>query len=124
MNISRFILTVLALAALFCTNAFSQTDMPKNDASTLALVQLCKNSEDTDAQNFCFGFGEGVYQAYLANRNPKLKPMICFSSEGGTREMILQQYLAWIQANPQMNQERAAKSLMKFFEAEYRCSSK
>jgi len=115
--------TLLAIGAIFLLqeNVFAQANLPKNDSSTAALVYLCKNLDDIDGQNFCFGFGEGVYQVYLASRNPKLKPSICFSSNAATREIILQEFLLWTQANPQFNQERAAKTLVRFFEAKYPC---
>ncbi|MBU3583188.1 hypothetical protein ICN41_04190 [Polynucleobacter sp. 15G-AUS-farblos] len=106
----------------FCQQlALAQPNMPANDASTAALVELCQNQQDQDAQNFCFGFGEGVYQAYLANRSPNAKPAICFSKQGSTREMILQEFLKWNRANPQFNQERAAKTLIRFFMHSYPC---
>ena len=115
--------TLLAIGATFLlqSKVFAQTNLPKNDSSTAALVYLCKNLDDIDGQNFCFGFGEGVYQSYLASRNPKLKPSICFSSNADSREVILQEFLAWNQANPQFNQDRAAKTLVRFFEAKYPC---
>ena len=121
MNSFRIAVSVLAVVLLFQSQVFAQSNLPKNDASTKALVELCQNVNDVDAQNFCFGFGEGVYQAYLANRNPKMKPSICFSAETGTRETILQEFLSWNQRNPQFNQERAAKTLVRFFEAQYPC---
>ena len=111
----------ISAALLLQVNAFAQTDLPKNDASTAALVELCKNLNDADAQNFCFGFGEGVYQAYLANQRPKMKLGICLASSATTREVILQEFLLWNQNNPQFNQERAAKTLVRFFEARYPC---
>lgn len=114
-------LLTICFTSLLQANAFSQVNLPKNDASTGALIELCKNPNDVDAQNFCFGFGEGVYQAYLANRNPKLKSSVCFSSTSGTREVILAEFLVWNQANPQFNQERAAKTLVRFFEVKYPC---
>lgn len=115
--------TLLAISATFLlqSNVFAQTNLPKNDYSTAALVYLCKNLDDIDGQNFCFGFGEGVYQSYLASRNPKLKPSICFLSNADSREVILQEFLVWNQANPQFNQDRAAKTLVRFFEAKYPC---
>ena len=121
MKLFRIISLIISAFLLLQANTFAQSDLPKNDASTAALVELCKNLNDADAQNFCFGFGEGVYQAYLANRNAKQKPSICFSSEAGTREVILQEFLAWNQNNPQFNQERAAKTLIRFFETKYPC---
>ncbi len=121
MNPFRIAVLVLVSALLLQSKVFAQSNLPKNDASTKALVELCQNANDIDAQNFCFGFGEGVYQSYLANRNPKIKPSICFSAEAGTRETILQEFLNWNQRNPQFNQERAAKTLVHFFEAQYPC---
>jgi hypothetical protein len=123
MNMNLFRMNALLLMAviIFQPKAFAQSDLPKNDASTQALVQLCQNVNDNDAQNFCFGFGEGVYQAYIASRNPKLKPVICFSSVTETREMILQEFLAWSLRNPQYKKELAAKTLVRFFESQYPC---
>ena len=121
MKLFRTISLSIGAVLLLQVNAFAQTDLPKNDASTAALVDLCKNSSDVDAQNFCFGFGEGVYQAYLANQRPKMKLGICLASSATTREVILQEFLLWNQNNPQFNQERAAKTLVRFFEARYPC---
>lgn len=121
MKLFRFTLCVVSVMMLMQSNVFSQTNLPKGDSSTAALVDLCKNLDDVDGQNFCFGFGEGVYQAYLASRNPKMKGNICFSENAGTREEILREFLVWSQANPQFNQERAAKTLVRFFEAKYPC---
>jgi len=121
MKLLRTTLLIISTTLLIQTNAFSQANLSTNDASTAALVELCKNRNDIDGQNFCFGFGEGIYQAYLAVRNPKLQQSICFSTEAGNREQILQEFLVWSQKNPQFNQERAAKTLIRFFEAKYPC---
>jgi hypothetical protein len=121
MNTLKKLILLVACFAIFQQTVFAQANMPANDASTAALVELCKNQQDQDAQNFCFGFGEGIYQAYLANRSPNAKPAICFSQQGGTREMILQEFLKWNRANPQFNQERAAKTLIRFFIHSYPC---
>jgi Rap1a immunity proteins len=121
MTLFRTTLLAISATLLLQANAFSQVNLPRNDASTAALVELCKNLDDLDGQNFCFGFGEGVYQAYLANLNPTRKPGICFSTETGTREAILKEFLVWNQGHPQFIQERAAKTLVRFFEAMYPC---
>ena len=113
------LLVVIAIASL--QSAFAQTVLNTSDASTAALVSLCKNTNDIDAQNFCFGFGEGVYQSYLANKNLKTKPSICFPEQSGTREAILEQFLLWNQIHPQFNQERAAKTLIRFLAQQYPC---
>jgi hypothetical protein len=114
----------LLFAACFCCCqqfALAQANLPANDASTAALVELCKNQNDQDAQNFCFGFGEGVFQAYLVSRPSNAKPSICFPQQGGSREAILQEFLKWNRANPQYNSEKAAKTLVRFFAQSYPC---
>jgi hypothetical protein len=116
---ATFILITAILA--FAPSTFAQKDLPVDDASTAAFVELCKNPADEQGRSFCFGFGEGVYQGYLANRPPNAKPTICFADKNETRNEVLQQYLAWSKANPQFNQEAAAKSLMRFFTNHYPC---
>ena len=115
----RFIVSI----AIFCLTqtAFAQKDLPVDDASTAAFVELCKNPNDQAGRSFCFGFGEGVYQTYLANSRPNTKLMICFADKNETRNEILQKFLAWNKVNPQFNQERAAKTLMRFFTQNYPC---
>jgi Rap1a immunity proteins len=114
------ITSAIALS-LACQFVCAQVSLPTNDASTSALVDVCKNSSEPDAQNFCFGFGEGVYQSYLANAAPNARQSICFSQAGDTREMILQEFIAWTRTHPQFDQERAAKTLKRFLKQRYPC---
>jgi hypothetical protein len=102
-------------------SAFAQKDLPADDASTTAFVELCKNPDDDQGRSFCFGFGEGVYQGYLANRRPDAKPAICFVNKSETRNEVLQKFLVWTKTNPQFNKEKAAKTLMRFFADNYPC---
>lgn len=115
--------TFLLIASIlfFTPAAFAQKDLPADAASTAAFVELCKNPDDVEGRSFCFGFGEGVYQQYLASRTPNTQPFICFASKTETRNQVLQKFLAWTNANPQFNKEKAAKSLMRFFTQNYPC---
>ena len=115
--------TFLLIASIlsFTPGAFAQIDLPADDASTAAFVELCKNPDDVEGRSFCFGFGEGVYQQYLASRTSNAQPSICFASKTETRNQVLQKFLAWTNANPQFNKEKAAKSLMRFFTQSYPC---
>lgn len=117
------ILLGLVLGYLAIIPAISYGQLKPHDASTAAMVELCKARNDIDAQNFCFGFGEGVYQAYLASRPAGAKPNICFGSSNHTREQVLEDFLKWNQQNPQFNQEQAAKTLVRFFKQRYPCKS-
>lgn len=121
MKILPVALALIASIVCFGQSAYAQKDLPLNDASTAAFVELCKNPDDLEGRSFCFGFGEGVYQQYLANRSPNTKSSICFADKTETRNQVLQKFLSWNKAHPQFNQERAAKTLMRFFTQNYRC---
>ena len=112
-----FIVSILS----FVPSAFAQKDLPADDASTAAFVELCKNPDDIEGRSFCSGFGEGVYQQYLASRAINAKPAICFANKTETRNEVLQKFLAWTKSNPQLNKDQAAKSLMRFFTQNYPC---
>lgn len=127
MNILNFFKS-LRRGALLCvassaitTAAFAQTPLPNSDASTAAFAVLCQNRADIEAQNFCFGFGEGVYQSFLMQRGPNAKPTICVP-KGVTRDAILTDFLLWMQARPQYNEDYAAKTIIRFLTSRYPCS--
>jgi hypothetical protein len=119
----KLITTFLFIASIlsFAPSVFAQKDLPADDASTAAFIELCKNPDDEQGRSFCFGFGEGVYQGYLANLRPDAKSTICFVNKNETRNEVLQKFLAWANKNPQLNKEKAAKTLMRFFTDNYRC---
>lgn len=118
-----FTTTFILIASMlsFAPNSYAQKDLPVDDASTAAFVELCKNPDDLQGRSFCFGFGEGVYQGYLANRRTDAKPAICFVNKSETRDEVLQKFLAWTKTNPQFNKEKAAKTLLRFFTDNYPC---
>lgn len=116
---ASFILIASILSG--ASGAYAQKNLPADDASTAAFVELCKNPDDEQGRSFCFGFGEGVYQGYLANRPKGAQPTICFVNKNETRSEILQKYLMWVKANPQFNKDNAAKTLMRFFSTNYPC---
>jgi len=119
----KLVTTFLFIASIlsFAPSVFAQKDLSADDASTAAFIELCKNLDDEQGRSFCFGFGEGVYQGYLANLRPDAKSTICFVDKSETRDEILQKFLAWTNKNPQLNKEKAAKTLMRFFADNYRC---
>ncbi len=100
----------------------TSTSIPKPDVSTEAMVALCKNKADQLGQTFCFGFGEGVYQAALLG-NAQQKPIICIPADGPgtTRDQVLAEFLAWVDARPQLNKDPAAATVMKFLPVRFPC---
>lgn len=103
------------------TGVLAQTPLPNSDASTAAFVALCQNRVDVEAQNFCFGFGEGVYQSFVLQRSPNAKPTICVP-KGMSRDAVLSEFLVWTQARPQYNGDYAAKTIIRFLGSRYPCA--
>ena len=116
----RVALFFVAISAI-TTSALAQTPLPNSDASTAAFVALCQNRADIEAQNFCFGFGEGVYQSFMMQRSPNAKPTICVP-KGMSRDAVLSDFLVWTQARPQYNGDYAAKTITRFLSGRYPCA--
>jgi hypothetical protein len=116
----RVVLLFVASSAI-TTGALAQTPLPNSDASTAAFVALCQNRADIEAQNFCFGFGEGVYQSFVMQRSPNAKPTICVP-KGMSRDAVLSDFLVWTQARPQYNGDYAAKTIIRFLSSRYPCA--
>jgi hypothetical protein len=112
---------LIAASGAIATGAFAQTPLPNSDASTAAFVALCQNRADVEAQNFCFGFGEGVYQSFMMQRSPNAKPTICVP-KGMSRDTVLSDFLVWTQARPQYNGDYAAKTIIRFLSSRYPCA--
>ena len=116
----RVVVLFLASGAI-TTGVLAQTPLPNSDASTAAFVALCQNRADVEAQNFCFGFGEGVYQSFVMQRSPNAKPTICVP-KGMSRDTVLSDFLVWTQARPQYNGDYAAKTIIRFLGSRYPCA--
>ena len=123
-HFSHYLRRVALLFVTSCaiaTGALAQTPLPNSDASTAAFVALCQDRADVEAQNFCFGFGEGVYQSFVMQRSPNAKPTICVP-KGMLRDTVLSEFLVWTQARPQYNGEYAAKTIIRFLTSRYPCA--
>ena len=117
----RRVALFFAATSAISTGVFAQTPLPNSDASTAAFVALCQNRADVEAQNFCFGFGEGVYQSFVMQRSPNAKPTICVP-KGMSRDTVLSEFLVWTQARPQYNGDYAAKTIIRFLSSRYPCA--
>jgi hypothetical protein len=117
----RRIAFLFVASSAIAAGALAQTPLPNSDASTAAFVALCQNRADVEAQNFCFGFGEGVYQSLVMQRSPNAKPTICVP-KGMSRDAVLSDFLVWTQARPQYNGDYAAKTIIRFLNSRYPCA--
>ena len=112
---------LFALAYSCAGIAQAQENLPRADVTTEAMVAMCKNRADVEAQAFCFGFGEGVYQAYVVNRPPHAPNRICVSKDPVSRRQVLDDFLKWSDANPHHDQDPAAATLLRFLYVQFSC---
>ena len=119
--IQKFI-AMTALALLPAVSAVAQT-LPQADVSTDKFVALCQDPADAEAQTFCFGYGEGVYQGHVVTRDPKTPVTICIPKEGigVTRSEVLAEFILWTRANPQYDKDYAASTVLKFLPVRFPC---
>ncbi len=109
-------------AAMAQSTAKSSSAVPKAHTSTEAYVQMCANKADGAAQNFCNGFGQGVYETYLITRFPKKAPaFICLDSVTLTRQEHIDAFIKWTTANPKYNQLSAADTILRYLGETYPC---
>lgn len=113
----------ICMAAVFVALPFvsNAQDMPKSDTSLGAMINLCQSRTDFNAQTFCYGFGEGVYQGAQLNRDPKAPKNVCLPSAGIARDEVLAEFIRWAVANPQFHQETAAAGVMRFLPIRFPC---
>jgi hypothetical protein len=102
-------------------SAFAQ-NVPKASTSTESFVQMCNNKSDGAAQNFCHGFGQGVYETYLISRHPKrARPFICLDKSTATRQDYIDAFVIWTGTHTQYNQMSAADTILRYLGETYPC---
>ena len=117
------LLAATCLALVSSTAAMAQ-DAPKAATTTETFVGFCQNKGDVAAQNFCHGFGQGVYDTYLITRHSKNAPhFICAaaSNQNKTRQDYITDFVKWTAANPRFNQMAAADTILRFLGESYPC---
>lgn len=113
-NMKKFlILTTLALGMT--------TGMQVANATTTdELLQYCKTDSTTNVT--CQIYGQAVYDTYLATRNPKTAPSkICVKQPAPTRIQVVDEYIAWANADPANGPKPAAETMLRFLEGVFPC---
>ena len=112
MNRKFFALGACALV-FGATTATAQ--VPRASTTTQEFVALCTKTSDISSQNFCHGFGQGVYETYLITRHPKRAPnFICAENSKGTRQDYINGFVKWSSLNPKFNQLSAADTILRY----------
>ncbi len=117
---------ILASAAAISVSAFAAPAAKQESVrvlSTADLVSVCKQKNDVQATSFCNGFGQGVYESYLVTRHPQKAPSkICVKQPAPERQQVLDEFLAWAEKNPQMNDKPAAEAALRFMAHRFPCA--
>jgi hypothetical protein len=91
-----------------------------NATTTDELLQYCKGDGSTNVT--CQIYGQAVYDTYLATRNPKTAPSkICVKQPAPSRIQVVDEYIAWANANPSNGPKPAAETMLKFLEGVFPC---
>jgi hypothetical protein len=95
---------------------------PKASITTEQYVAYCNNKSDIAAQNFCHGFGQGVYETYVVSRHPKNAPhFVCLQPAGASRQQYIDGFVKWTAANARFNQLSAADTILRYLGETYPC---
>lgn len=114
----------LIIAASMATMALglSTGAQAANAISTEELMSYCKSS-DSSSFVTCEIYGQAVYDTYLVTRHPKYAPnTICVKQPAQPRKEVIQEYVAWSDANPKFANAPAAETILRFLAGKYPCS--
>jgi hypothetical protein len=90
------------------------------------VVDICTTPESdslyTAAVAFCHGYLVGAYQYHVAMfGGGKAHPVVCFPEPTPTRTQAIDQFIAWMKANPEYGKEKPAEALTKFLVETWPC---
>jgi hypothetical protein len=110
-----------AIAAASTSTSPSVESTPS--VSTQDMLAVCREKYEPLARNFCYGFGEGVYQLYKAQLGNTPDTSICFKSGAQTRDQVLDSFVAWASARTDLANQPAAGTIMLFLRQQYPCAT-
>ena len=91
-----------------------------NAISTEELVSYCKGKDATFVT--CEIYGQAVYDTYLVTRHPKYaKNHICVQQPAPPRKQVIEEYVAWADANAKYAQHPAADTILRFLAGRFPC---
>lgn len=115
----------LTAGLTFGLSSFAQADTNSPGVLlTAPYVAACQNKANAGDQNFCHGFGQGVYDMYLMSRHPKKAPAyVCPPTPGPKRAEVLDDFVAWASQNTQYADKSAADTLMRYLANRFPCET-
>ncbi|MEN9590008.1 MAG: hypothetical protein RLZZ481_1794 [Pseudomonadota bacterium] len=113
---------IALLCLTFASAVTFAQQAPSTTTTTEKFVGLCANSTDVAAQNFCHGYGQGVYETYLVTRHPKNAPdFICAQTATLTRQQHIDNFIKWSAAHPQFKQASASDTILRYLGETFPC---
>lgn len=112
--------SIAVLAATISTTAYSQNLPKSKEATTAAMVALCSQKNDPIAVNFCYGFGEGVFQANVTASKSNSPTTICLPAQA-TREQLLDDFINWTRKTPEVANWFASDAIMRYLNDTFSC---
>ncbi len=104
-----------ACVALLSSTAPALAQVPRASTTTQDIVAMCNKTTDVAAQNFCHGFGQGVFETYLITRHPQKAPaFICAAESKNTRQDYINGFVKWSASNPKFNQMSASDTILRY----------
>lgn len=73
---------------------------------------------------FCHGYLVGAYQYHVAIfGHGKSHPVVCFAEPVPTRTQAIEQFIAWLKANPAYLKEKAPDAITRYLVETYPCKA-
>ena len=112
---------IIAASVATMAMGLSMGAQAANAISTEELMSYCK-STDGSAFVTCEIYGQAVYDTYLVTRHPKFAPnTICIKQPAPPRKEVIQEYVAWADANPKAAKAPAAETILRFLSTKFPC---
>lgn len=117
----KTILTATVAALTLAFNTGAQADPHANKAmSTEELVSYCTGKSESFVT--CEIYGQAVYDTYLVYSQHRKSPkFVCVKQPAPPRKDVIQQYVAWTQANPKYAKDAAADTILRFLGERFPC---
>jgi hypothetical protein len=116
--------TLLIASLTLVAASVAHAETPSTVTLTGPYVAMCQNKTNIAEQNFCHGFGQGVYDTYLMSRHPeKAPPYVCPPAPGPKRTAVLEAFVVWANQNTQYTNKSAADTLIRYLADRFPCKN-
>lgn len=113
--------TILTAAVAALTLGFTSGAQAHQAMSTEELVGYCASS-NSESFVTCEIYGQAVYDTYLVYSQHRKSPkFICVKQPAPTRKEVIQKYVEWANANPQLAKAPAADTILRFLGERFPC---